>query len=167
MAEDPTNVIQGLFSHWVEKDKILAMSRLDEKYSKLYLDGFRLKNIKSVVNLQESGEHEFCGKILESGFTYNPETLMAERINYFNFPTEDFGVWSPERLLDIVKVLSFALTEGAVAVHCHAGLGRTGVIIAALLIFENGISAEQSIRNGFISKNLGLLDTARFGKLLL
>ena len=166
------------------------MSRLDEKYSKLYLDGFRLKNIKSVVNLQESGEHEFCGKILESGFTYNPETLMAERINYFNFPTEDFGVWSPERLLarafytypnflnsnrtivrfsfseikylsfeickissivDIVKVLSFALTEGAVAVHCHAGLGRTGVIIAALLIFENGISAEQSIRKGFIS----------------
>ena len=93
------NLDQGLFSHWVEKDKILAMSRLDEKYSKLYLDGFRLKNIKSVVNLQESGEHEFCGKILESGFTYNPETLMAERINYFNFPTEDFGVWSPERLL--------------------------------------------------------------------
>ena len=93
------NLDQGLFSHWVEKDKILAMSRLDEKYSKLYLDGFRLENIKSVVNLQESGEHEFCGKILESGFTYNPETLMAERINYFNFPTEDFGVWSPERLL--------------------------------------------------------------------
>jgi len=172
MAEDPTNVIQGLFSHWVEKDKILAMSRLDEKYSKLYLDGFRLKNIKSVVNLQESGEHEFCGKILESGFTYNPETLMAERINYFNFPTEDFGVWSPERLLDIVKVLSFALTEGAVAVHCHAGLGRTGVIIAALLIFENGISAEQSIRQvrsgrpGSIQTRLQLASVVNFEDVL-
>ena len=29
-------------------------------------------------------------------------------------------------LLDMVKVLSFALSEGKVAVHCHAGLGRTG-----------------------------------------
>ena len=29
-------------------------------------------------------------------------------------------------LLDMVKVLSFALSEGKVAVDCHAGLGRTG-----------------------------------------
>lgn len=29
-------------------------------------------------------------------------------------------------VLDIVKVMAFALQEGKVAVHCHAGLGRTG-----------------------------------------
>jgi len=172
IAQDPNNVIKGLFSHWVEKDRILAMSRLDESYSKTYISEFKLKNIKSVVNLQQSGEHEFCGKILESGFTYNPETLMAERINYFNFPTEDFGVWSPERLLDIVKVLSFALSEGAIAVHCHAGLGRTGVIIAAVLIFENGISAEQSIRQvrsgraGSIQTRLQLASVVNFEEVL-
>lgn len=29
-------------------------------------------------------------------------------------------------VLDIVKVMAFALQEGKTAVHCHAGLGRTG-----------------------------------------
>lgn len=29
-------------------------------------------------------------------------------------------------ILDMVKVMAFALQEGRVAVHCHAGLGRTG-----------------------------------------
>lgn len=38
----------------------------------------------------------------------------------------DFGVSSLEGMLDAVKVLAFAVQEGKVAVHCHAGLGRTG-----------------------------------------
>lgn len=29
-------------------------------------------------------------------------------------------------IIDMVKVLAFTVKEGRVAVHCHAGLGRTG-----------------------------------------
>lgn len=29
-------------------------------------------------------------------------------------------------ILDMVKVMSFAIQEGKMAIHCHAGLGRTG-----------------------------------------
>ena len=51
---------------------------------------------------------------------------MKANIFFYNFAWKDFGEASMVGLLDMVKVLSFALSEGKVAVHCHAGLGRTG-----------------------------------------
>ena len=36
----------------------------------------------------------------------------------------DYNVGSLSNLLDMVKVMQFALSEGKVAVHCHAGLGE-------------------------------------------
>lgn len=38
----------------------------------------------------------------------------------------DYGVANLSTVLDMVKVVAFALQEGKIAVHCHAGLGRTG-----------------------------------------
>lgn len=71
-------------------------------------------------------------------------------------------------VLDIVKVMAFALQEGKVAVHCHAGLGRTGrscqtrshivskdrgshsappsgVLLACFLAYATGMTANQAI----------------------
>lgn len=47
-------------------------------------------------------------------------------VYFYNFGMADFGVSSLEGILDAVKVLAFSVQEGKVAVHCHAGLGRTG-----------------------------------------
>ncbi|CAG9793000.1 unnamed protein product [Diatraea saccharalis] len=49
-------------------------------------------------------------------------------------------------MLDMAKVLSFALQEGRVAVHCHAGLGRTGVLIACYLVYSLRVRANDAIR---------------------
>lgn len=49
-------------------------------------------------------------------------------VYFYNFGMPDFGVTSLSGLIDEVKVLAFAVKEGRVAVHCHAGLGRTGRI---------------------------------------
>ncbi len=47
----------------------------------------------------------------------------------------------------IVKQMSFSLANGnKVAVHCHAGRGRTGLIIAAWMIYNDNISAKEAIK---------------------
>ncbi|NWH39217.1 PTPC1 protein, partial [Chloropsis hardwickii] len=140
--------IKGLYSSWIT-DNILAMARpsteLIEKYN--IIEQFERCGIKTIINLQRPGEHASCGNPLEqeSGFTYLPEAFMEAGIYFYNFGWKDYGVASLTTILDMVKVMTFALQEGRVAVHCHAGLGRTGVLIACYLVFATRMSADQAI----------------------
>ncbi|KAM8862533.1 protein tyrosine phosphatase domain-containing protein 1 isoform 4-T4 [Spinachia spinachia] len=140
--------VKGLYSSWVS-DHLLAMSRpsteIIEKYD--IIDQFRQYGIKTVINLQIPGEHANCGNPLEpeSGFSYRPEVFMENNIYFYNFGWSDYGVASLATVLDMVKVMAFALQEGKIAVHCHAGLGRTGVLLACFLVFATRLNANQAI----------------------
>ncbi|XP_034441600.1 protein tyrosine phosphatase domain-containing protein 1 isoform X1 [Hippoglossus hippoglossus] len=140
--------IKGLYSSWIT-DNLLAMARpsteIIEKYN--VIEQFQRCGLKTVINLQRPGEHASCGNPLEqeSGFTYRPETFMEAGIYYYNFGWKDYGVASLTTILDMVKVMSFAVQEGKMAVHCHAGLGRTGVLLACYLVFTSRMSADQAI----------------------
>ncbi|XP_054464739.1 protein tyrosine phosphatase domain-containing protein 1 [Anoplopoma fimbria] len=140
--------IKGLYSSWVS-DNLLAMSRpsteIIEKYN--IIDQFRRNSIKTVINLQIPGEHASCGNPLEpeSGFSYRPEVFMENNIYFYNFGWSDYGVANLTTMLDMVKVMAFALQEGKIAVHCHAGLGRTGVLLACFLAFATRMTANQAI----------------------
>ncbi|XP_043943806.1 protein tyrosine phosphatase domain-containing protein 1-like [Protopterus annectens] len=141
--------VRGLYSSWVTED-ILAMARPSSTLIKKYqiLQQFIQLNIKSVINLQIPGEHANCGDPLEkeSGFSYLPETFMDHGIYFFNFGMPDFGVASLIRMLDGVKIMAFALQEGKVAIHCHAGLGRTGVLIACYLLYATRVQPNEAIQ---------------------
>ncbi|XP_071350685.1 protein tyrosine phosphatase domain-containing protein 1 [Trachinotus anak] len=140
--------IKGLYSSWIT-DSLLAMARPSTEIIERYniIEQFQRCGLKTVINLQRPGEHASCGNALEqeSGFTYRPETFMEAGIYYYNFGWKDYGVASLTTILDMVKVMSFAVQEGKMAVHCHAGLGRTGVLLACYLVFTSRMSADQAI----------------------
>ncbi|KAK2862644.1 hypothetical protein Q5P01_002177 [Channa striata] len=145
---DEEQAIKGLYSSWIT-DNLLAMARpsteIIEKYN--IIEQFQRCSLKTIINLQRPGEHASCGNPLEpeSGFTYRPENFMEAGIYYYNFGWKDYGVASLTTILDMVKVMSFAVQEGKMAVHCHAGLGRTGVLLACYLVFTSRMSADQAI----------------------
>ncbi|XP_026097185.1 protein tyrosine phosphatase domain-containing protein 1-like [Carassius auratus] len=152
--EDPSHwgeddqAIRGIYSSWIT-DNLLAMARPSTKIMERFevIDQFLRYGLRSVINLQCPGEHASCGDPLDpqSGFTYRPETFMEAGIYFYNFRWNDCGVASLTSILDMVKVMCFALQEGKMAVHCHAGLGRTGVLLACFLLFTTQMTADQAI----------------------
>jgi len=66
-------------------------------------------------------------------------------VYFYNYGWLDYGVPTLESVLDMVKVVDFALRGGKVAVHCHAGLGRTGVLIACYLVYSERMAGDEAI----------------------
>ncbi|KAH8877204.1 Protein tyrosine phosphatase domain-containing protein 1 [Schistosoma japonicum] len=139
--------LKGLYSTWITQN-ILATSRPSEELINRFniIEQFKRMKICSIFNMQTPGEHSSCGYGLQtSGFSYDPVNFMKNNINFYNFGWCDYNVASLQFILDTVIVIQFAIYSGKIAIHCHAGLGRTGVIIACYLVFNNRISAGEAI----------------------
>lgn len=69
---------------------------------------------------------------------------MNNGISFFNFFWKDLTNPTFERCLNVTQVMDFVIKQGGkLLVHCHAGQGRTALIIGAYLIYA-GIASDAS-----------------------
>ena len=106
------------------------------------LEIFKQKKIKLIVNCQINGEHPYCGpnKGLEEdcGFSYSPAVFISEGIEVLCKGFKDLT--PPDTLdfiLEIVRKMAYVVKykKGRILVHCHAGNGRTGIVLVCFFMF--------------------------------
>lgn len=77
---------------------------------------------------------------------YLPTQWMDAGISVMQFGWEDMGIPDLEMILSVVQVMSHTIQSGKkLAVHCHAGLGRTGLAIACYLVYDRRLHAKDAI----------------------
>lgn len=105
--------------------------KLDPAFSKT-LKYFKEHNIKLVVRLNNP--------------LYDASVFIDEGIDHVEMYFDDGSNPCEEILRDFIQRADAIISSGgSIAVHCKAGLGRTGVLIGAYLAYRHGFSAAESI----------------------
>jgi len=139
----PNPAITGLHSDLID-DNIYASQRISTILIKKFnlIEVFKSNKISLIINLQREGEHPFCGPnegLEPSGYTYNPDKFTYEGIDVLKAGWKDMDV--PDSVSFVMKIVQEIYDKTVnrnekVLVHCHAGFGRTGIIIACYLIYK-------------------------------
>ena len=116
--------------------------------------GWRTEGVDTVVSLLELSE------ISELGLEREAELSQEHGIEFISFPIPDRGL--PASLRDaatLAQTVALQVREGkAVAIHCRAGIGRSSVIAAGVLICS-GLRADEAFRLISIARGVDVPDT--------
>ena len=120
-----------------------------EKYE--IIKQFKEKNIGLIVNLQREGEHPYCGPnghLEENGYSYNPQDFISEGIDVILGGWKDMDV--PDSMLHMLNLVKdmyemIQIKQKKVLIHCHAGYGRTGILLACYMIFTSSKTVKQIV----------------------
>lgn len=86
--------------------------------------------------------------------------LSGSKMKYFHFPLEDHKPADPKKIFEVASTVRDLVRSGEkVLVHCLAGMGRTGMVLTAYLMLENGggwrenLDKLRALRPGSVEKN--------------
>lgn len=95
------------------------------------LDFLRQQNIRAIVNLTET--------------PLDRDSVETAGMAYLHLPVPDFAPPAREQIAEFIDFIDQQLTSGrAVAVHCGAGQGRTGTMLACYLV-RTGMEGDEAI----------------------
>lgn len=141
--------VDGLHSDYVTDD-IVAMQRPSTRLIKEHsiIDQFKKQNIGAILCLQTPGEHPHCGDgIHPEGLSYLPEAFMDHGVFFYNFFWIDMAVPTNDLMVRCVKSMDMHVQrKQKVAVHCHAGMGRTGLAIVCYILYKQQMDVDQAIQ---------------------
>lgn len=122
---------------------------LDEEIASLARQG-----VTTVVSLLTHAEAYELGLVEEAAL------CSAQGIEFLSFPITDRGV--PEQVAMTVTLVAGlherALAGSGVVVHCRAGIGRSGLIAAAVLLHE-GLTPESALATVSRARRVPVPDT--------
>lgn len=87
-----------------------------------------------------------------------PRVVQDNHMQFLHYPIRDRGL-PTFNMHELIERLEEGLTLGPVVVHCRAGIGRTGVVAATLLI-RQGIPAAEAIERVSVARRVSVPDTA-------
>jgi protein-tyrosine phosphatase len=116
---------------------------------KAYVEFLKSLEVDCVVSLLQQPEIE------QFSLTQEGVECREQNIAFINFPIQDHSI--PQFFLpfnQLIEKLSLALNKNKIiAIHCYAGIGRTGITAASLLI-KNGVQVDLALMD--LSKTRGL-----------
>jgi len=140
-------------AHAAGRIAIMARPRAGE-WLEMEVDAWKNLGVAVVVSLLQQDE------VSELGLEQEAELCRSNGIDFVSFPIRDRGVpESLSKVLQIARSLTAAARDGRpVAIHCRAGIGRSSLIAACLLICS-GIGAEDALALIKHARGLNVPDT--------
>jgi hypothetical protein len=123
-------------SYWVEPARLLAGEHpagRDMAATRQRIDLLVAAGVRSFIDLTQAGEMPGYRELLPAG------------VAYANLSIPDHSIpASPGRMREILQALRTSMADGAVYVHCRAGIGRTSTTVGCWLR-ESGESPRLAI----------------------